>query len=426
MNVVVVGAGKMGLPLACQFAHKGADVTVCDVRHDAVDAINRGECSIDEPGVPELLADVHAAGRLRASTDTAAAAAEADVIVVIVPVLLTPDNDADLSIIESVSRQIAGRLRRGAMVSYETTLPVGTTRRLADILATGGLTPGRDFDVVFSPERVKSQFVLQHLTKNAKVVGGITPEAAARAATFYGAYLGAPVINVGSLEAAEMVKLAGMVYRDVAIALSNELARYAEGVGVDLHAILPAINTDGEAALLYPGIGVGGHCAPVYPYFVIRDAERRGIEPTLMRLGRRTNDDQAAWCVERLEHAGVTLRGREALVLGLGFRPQVKEHVCSSTFLIGEELRRRGSQPLVHDPLYTDDEIRHHGFTPFSLETDRLPQAVILSTAHRMYADLNFADLARRGVRAIVDGRAMWDPAAVRTAGIQYIGVGRP
>jgi nucleotide sugar dehydrogenase len=426
MNVVVVGAGKMGLPLACQFARRGASVTVCDVNPSVVAAINRGECSIDEPGIPELLADVFAQGRLQASTDTAAAAADAEVIVVIVPVLLTPDNDAELSIIEGVTRQIAPRLRPAAMVSYETTLPVGTARRLAKLLEFGGRVAGRDFDVVFSPERVKSQLVLDHLTKNAKVVGGITPQAAERAAEFYSRFLGAPTINVGTLEAAEMVKLAGMVYRDVNIALANEIARYAETVGVDLHSILPAINTDGEAALLYPGIGVGGHCAPVYPYFVIRDGERRGVETPITALSRKVNDDQAAWCGARLEREWQPVEGKDVLILGLGFRPQVKEHICSSSFLIGADLRSRGAHPLLDDPLYTDDEIRAHGFTPFRLDSAKLPPAIILSTAHRAYAGVDFGDLARRGVRAAVDGRALWQPEAVRHAGIQYIGVGRP
>jgi nucleotide sugar dehydrogenase len=426
MNVVVVGAGKMGLPLACQFAHNGACVTVCDVRLSVVDAINRGECPIDEPGIPELLSEAVGMRRLKASTDTSAAASQAEAIIVIVPVLLTRENDADLSVIESVSRQIASGLRAGAMVSYETTLPVGTTRRLAAILSSNGLAAGRDFDLVFSPERVKSQLVLDHLTRNAKVVGGFTPQAAERAAAFYGRYLGAPVINVGSLEAAEMVKLAGMVYRDVNIAVANEIARYAEATGVDLHAILPAINTDGEAALLYPGIGVGGHCAPVYPYFVIRDAERRMVDTPLTRLARSTNDGQAAWCIERLERTWMPVKDRDVLILGLGFRPQVKEHTCSSSFLIGAELRKRGARPLLHDPLYSDDEIRGHGFAPFHLDAPELPAAMILSTAHDVYAKLDFHDLARRGVRVAVDGRALWQPDDVRSAGIAYIGVGRP
>lgn len=426
MNVAVIGAGKMGLPLACQFARRGATVLVCDVRREAVDAINRGACPIDEPGIPEVLADLVADKYLQATTDTSAAVRASDVVVVIVPVLLTPDRDADTSVIEAVSRQIAHSMRPGTMVAYETTLPVGRTRRLASILESGGLKAGEDFDLVFSPERVKSQLVLQRLTENAKIVGGINARAAERAAAFYHQYLGAPVINVGSLEAAELVKLAGMVYRDVNIALANELARYAETVGVDLFHILDAINTDGEANLLLPGIGVGGHCAPVYPYFVIRDSGRRGIPTRMTQLGRDINDAQAAWCLDRLERVWCPLRSCRALILGLGFRPQVKEHICSTAFLLRDELLRRGAEVLLHDPLYCDDEIRAHGFAPCALTEAALPEVLVLNTAHHVYAHLDFADLGRRGVRAVIDGRALWPPELARQAGITYVGVGRP
>jgi nucleotide sugar dehydrogenase len=426
VKIVVVGAGKMGLPLACQFAHRGADVTVCDIKQSIVDTINRGKCPIDEPGVNELLADVFIRGRLRASTDTTDATRKASVIVVIVPVLLTPGNDADVSAIESVSQQIAAGLQPGSLVSYETTLPVGTTRTLAKVLESSGLQAGLDFDVVFSPERVKSRLMLNHLTANSKVIGGLTPRAANRAVEFYTRYLGAPVINVGTLEAAELVKLAGMVYRDVNIALANEIARYAEAVGVDFHAILPAINSDGEAAMLCPGIGVGGHCAPVYPNFLIRDGERHGLEMPLTKWGRQINDMQAAWCIDRLERVWMPLQDRSALILGLGFRPQVKAHTCSTSFLIGAELRKRGAHVFLDDPLYTDQEICAHGFDPLPLSAVDLPPVVILSTAHSAYAGLDFRDLARRGVRVIVDGRALWPPQDVSEAGILYLGVGRP
>ncbi len=427
MNVSVIGAGKMGLPVACQFSRNGATVTACDVNTAVVEAINAGRCPIDEPGIPELLGELVRGGSLSATTDTPTAVRRSDVVVVLVPVLLTAEHDADTATIEAVTRAIAAGLRPGTLVSYETTLPVGTTRRLAALLAEGsGLRAGVDFDVAFSPERVKSQFVLERLTENVKVVGGLTPEAAARAEAFYGRYLGAPVRNVGTLEAAELVKLAGMVYRDVNIALANEMGRYAERVGVDLHAILDAVNSDGEAALLLPGIGVGGHCTPVYPYFLLRDAERRGMAAELTAVGRRINDAQACWALDRVEREWGPLAGAGVLVLGLGFRPEVKEHVSSTAFLLAPEAERRGARVLLDDPLYSDDELRAHGFTPGSLRDGQLPEVLILNTAHAAYGALDFASLAQRGVRVVFDGRALWSAAAVRAAGLVYIGVGRP
>lgn len=426
MNVVVVGAGKMGLPLAAQIAHNGARVVACDIRPEVVEAINRGQCPIDEPGVAALVEATVRGQHLSACTDVTAAAAQSDVVIVIVPVLLTPDRDADLSAIETVSWQITRGLHPGMMISYETTLPVGSCRRLVSILESSGLKAGTDFDVVFSPERVKSQLVLQNLTKNPKIVGGLTPQSAARGAAFYEKYLGAPVINVGSLEAAELVKLAGMLYRDVNIALANELARYAEAAGIDFLPVISAANTDGEAGLLLPGIGVGGHCTPVYPYFGIRDGQRRGTPLTLAERARQINDEQPRHMLDRLERTWGPLAGKKALILGLGFRPQVKEHIFSPAFQLGAELRRRKAAVQLHDPLYSAAEIDAHGFTPGSLEETPGAQVLILNTSHIAYADLNFSELADRGLQAVVDGRALWSPEVVRGAGLVYVGIARP
>ena len=425
-TVAVIGAGKMGLPLACAIAGNGATVTACDSSPRVVDAINGGKAQLDEPGVADVVAALVRERRLRATVDTAAAVAQSQVVIVIVPVLLTSAREADTSIIESVSAQIAEGMRAGTMVSYETTLPIGGTRRLLPILERGGLKAGEGFDLVFSPERVKSRLVLQGLARTPKVVGGFTPAAAERAARFYSEYLGAPVINVGTLEAAEMVKLAGMIYRDANIALANELAGYCEEVGLDVLDVIRAANTDGEANLLQPGIGVGGHCTPVYPYFAIHDARRRQAPLRLVEAGRQINEEQPAHAVARLERALGSLRGARALILGLAFRPLVKEHTCSPAFALRDALRSRGAEPLLHDPLYTPEEVRAAGFGPGSPDDAPLPEALVLNTAHPAYAQLDFRDMAGRGLKAVLDGRALWQPEAVRSAGLIYVGVGRP
>lgn len=420
MKVTVIGAGKMGLPLACVFASRGARVTVCDINRDVVDGINRGICPFDEPGVSELLASTVASGSLRATTDTATAVSASEVVVVLVPVLLTDDKQADLSMIDSIGETLSSSLRRGAMVSIETTLPVGGTRRLGAIVERGGLRAGADFDLAFSPERVKSRLVLRNLQVNPKVVGGITPEAAARAEEFYAKYLGAPVDNVGTLEAAEFVKLAGMVYRDVNIALANELAAYAEANGIDFGRVRAVANTDGEAAILLPGIGVGGHCTPVYPYFLINDAAALGLPANMALLGRQINDFQPIRALDRIESRMGSLEGRRVLVMGLGFRPDVKEHTCSPAFQVCAGLRERGAHATVCDPLYTDDELRSHGLEPGTVDG---AEVAILVTGHKAFIGL-LPTLASAGVRLVFDGRGFWSPTEAERAGLGYIGVG--
>jgi nucleotide sugar dehydrogenase len=175
MNISVVGGGRMGLPLACMFAKHGATVTVCDIDAAIVAAIVAGACPYEEPGLPELIARLHEARRLDATTDTATAASESDVIVVIVPAHLTADRDIDFSILEQASADIGKGLRAGALVIYETTVAVGGTRRcLIPVLEQhSGLKAGEDFLVAFSPERVKANLVLNRLETTPKVVGGL-------------------------------------------------------------------------------------------------------------------------------------------------------------------------------------------------------------------------------------------------------------
>jgi nucleotide sugar dehydrogenase len=424
-TVALIGAGKMGLPLACQLAAGGARVIACDLNRAVVDAINQGRMLFEEPGVDALLQQMHQAGRISATTDLSDGMRQADVVIVLIPVLLSREKNADLGGMEAVTRKMAAGLRPGMMVSYETTLPVGTTRNLLrPILETSGLRAGVDFDLIFSPERVKSRHVLEHLTKVPKIVGGVSARSAARGAEFYGRYLGAPTLNVETLEAAELAKLAGMVYRDVNIALANELANYAESVGVDFAAVRAAANTDGESFLLLPGIGVGGHCTPVYPYFVLRDAVARHIPVTLAEAGRTINDGQAARALDRAAALGARLDGNDVLILGLGFRPKVKEHTLSSAFLIAEAARTRGARVWLHDPLYSAAEIAGLGFEAWDWNSTTLPAVIVLNTAHPEYLNPPFASWYQRGARYLVDGRNTWDPDAAAAAGLFYVASG--
>lgn len=422
MNITVIGGGKMGLPIACQFATSGGNVTVCDTNASLVETINAGVCPFEEPGLAEKLHSAINSATLKASTNCVQSVKEANVVIVIVPVLLTANFEADTRIIESVTDDIARGLQPGSMVVYETTLPVGTTRRLARLLEGGGLKAGVDFDLVFSPERVKSRQLFDRLTQNPKVVGGLTEQAELRAADFHQRYLGAPVIRVGSLEAAEMVKLSGMIYRDVNIALANELAFYCESLGLDAVSIFNAANTDEETALLFPGIGVGGHCTPVYPHFLLRDAERRGIPVSLTELGRLSNDAQPANVVNQIERVWQPLRGKQVTILGLAFRPGVKESQCSPAFRLKQELSLRGAIVGLHDPLYSDDEIRLAGFTPATVDG---ASVLVLNTAHEQYRQLDFNALKAKGLELFVDGRNYFDVKSIRQAGVSYLGIGR-
>jgi nucleotide sugar dehydrogenase len=353
-----------------------------------------------------------------------ASVAGSDAVIVLVPALLTSERQIDWSNLLNASDAIAKGLRQGMLVSYETTVPVGGCRDvLVPALERSGLRAGSDFHVVFSPERVKSRQVFARLRDTPKVVGGIDTASAAAGEEFYARWLGAPVINVGSLEAAEFVKLAGMAYRDANIAIANELATLAEEFGLDIRPLLGAANTDGETHLLEPGIGVGGHCTPVYPYFLINGADRLGVGTELLALARTINEQQPRRHMQRLAAALGGLGDRRVHILGLAFRPQIREDAYSPAFSLQRELIESGAIVTIEDPLYSAAEIGAKGFVASRVDASRI-DAVVLNTAHPEFASPDFAGWASAGVKAVVDGRALWSQDEVEAAGLIFIGIG--
>ena len=424
MNITVVGGGRMGLPLASVFGKHGASVTVCDIDEKLVQSIDAGRCPYEEPGLAALIGELHRAKRLRATTCTVDAVAESDATVVIVPAHLTPARDIDLRHLLSASGDVGRGLRRGALVTYETTVTVGATRSrlVPELERFSGMVAGRDFHVAYSPERVKSNLVLAHLETTPKIVGALDACSLERAAVMYGRYLGAPVNEVGSLEAAEACKLVGMLYRDVNIALANELAAFCVRVGVDFERARAAANSDGESCLLVPGIGVGGHCTPVYPYFVTHESRRLGLPQRLSEAAREINDAQPATQLQRVDRAWRSLHGQRVHLLGLGFRPDVKVDTFSPAYALRAELDRLGAVVSIEDPHYDDDELLRAGFTPGTASQAAL---IVLNTAHRCFAQPDFRAWRRAGVEAVLDGRNFWDQTQAEAAGLAYFGIGR-
>jgi nucleotide sugar dehydrogenase len=425
MKLAVIGCGKMGLPIAIQAAKMGWSVIGVDINHRVVDMINKGLSSINEPGIKDLLKTVVKNKKLIATTKIEDAISSVNVVIVIVPVLITNNYKADLRIIKMVSEQIGKNLKKGTIVSFETTLPVGTTRNiLCPLLEKNGKKAGKDFYLVFSPERVKSLNIMKKLQEIPKVVGGYDKKSVNEGIKFYRSIIKAEIINAGTLEAAEMVKLAGMVYRDINIAIVNEMAMYCDSIGVNIENIIRMANTNGEAHLLQPGIGVGGHCTPIYPYFLINDAEKKGLSQTLAKQARKINDNQSEYMVQKLKRYIKNNSNFNVLILGLGFRPDVKEDIKSPAFLVDAALKSLGVNRFLYDPLYSKEEIEKLGFNYLNLKTKYKIDAIILVTAHTIFADLDWDTLKKNGLKIFIDGRNYFNRNMIEEKDIMYIGIG--
>lgn len=421
-RVAVVGAGKMGLPLCAQFASHGWDVTAVDVQRSVVDSINRGESHVgDEPGVAELVGSAHAAGRLRATLDAAEAARQADVVVLIVPVMLDDLQEPDYRYMDAAVASILPGLHAGQLVIFETTLPVGDTRgRFVPRLEhAAGLRADVDLFVAFSPERLYSGAALRNLATYPKLVGGIGPASTDRAARFYASVLDTEVVAMSSAEAAEFSKLADTTYRDVNIALANEFARYADRVGVDIQEVIEAANSQPYSHIHQPGLGVGGHCIPVYPHFLLS----RAPEMELVGLSRRANDGQVGVAIRAIQKSLGSIEDLPVLVLGVTYRHGVKELAYTRAIPLIERLAFHGAKVSAYDPLLSDSEIAATGATPYRWGDRSDARAIVTQTGDPLFATIDFSLFP--DLRILFDGRNSLRSLNL-PEGVDYHGVGVP
>ncbi len=425
LTISVVGLGKIGLPLAAQFASKGHRVVGCDVSPEVVESVNAGRSHVlEEPGLAERVAEAVAQGRLSATLDTPGAVARSNVVVVVVPLMVDEHKHLDFRHLDAATRAVAQGLQPETLVVFETTLPVGTTRgRLARQLEdASGLVVGRDIFLAFSPERVYSGRIFEDLRKYPKVVGGVDPESTRRAVAFYRAVLGAEVRQVADADTAEFTKLAETTYRDANFGLANELALYASARNINAVEAFEVANLQPFSHLHSPNIGIGGHCIPVYPHFLLADANPD--ELAMVRVARRTNDGMAEVALRQLEQVLGTLRGQRVLLLGLSYRENVKELAFSTATPLSRALRERGADVLGHDPLFRRNEVAHLGIEVADLTRPLKVDAVIIQAYHDVYRDLDWTQF--RGLRAVYDGRGQLNPARLNGTRAVYLAVGMP
>ncbi len=431
--VAVVGLGKIGLPLAVQYAQHGWYVLGCDINPHVVETINLGQSPVHEE--PGLIAGVDAMvsrGLLHATLDMTEAVRQAKVVVVIVPVSINAQYDVDFQTIDVVTAAIGAGLQPGTLVIYETTLPVGTTaQRCASILErTAKLQAGVDFLLAYSPERVSSGSIFRDLRIYPKVVGGIDEKSTSAAVAFYRSVLDAPIISMASTDEAEFVKLIEATYRDVNIALANEYACFADAYGLDVAAAIAAANTQPYSHIHSPGVGVGGHCIPVYPYFLLKGLEEPALQTqnvgahmlTLLRSARHVNDAMAEYAVNRIEAITGSLAHQSVLVLGIAYRGNVRAVAFTSAQLLQHALLARGASVYVDDPLFSAAELSELGYTPLPAKHEHEICAIVLQADHSNYRTLDFSRFAH--CRVVMDGRRALCPQYIESLGMQYIAIG--
>ncbi len=427
--VAVIGLGRLGLPRVVQFASRGWRVLGCDLNPRVVECLNGGLLPIcEEPELENELPGLLERGLFTATVNIGEAVARAKVIVVMVPARLDEHQQVDFQDLDATTEVIGQALQPGSLVCYEATLPVGTTQgRLRAMLEScSGLDASQEFFLAYSPERTLLGHGLHDLRTYPKIVGGIDLRSTWAAVAFYRSVLPVEILTLASAAEAEFTRLIELTYQDVNIALANEFACYADEHGLDVMAAIAAANTSPAAHILQPGVGVGGHALPVYPYFLINDTppgdpgEFQHLR--MPRVARQINDGMAEYAVQRIEAAAGSLWRRSVLLLGVACRAETRETTLSSAYLLQTALWRRGATVYVDDPLYTPAELHTLGFQPLPPGRENEIDAMILQMAHRAYQNFDFRKFPR--CRVILDGRYGLLRERAEDAGIRYMALG--
>ncbi|MFC4438077.1 MULTISPECIES: nucleotide sugar dehydrogenase [Natrialbaceae] len=416
--VAVYGLGKMGLPLAGVYAETTGNVTGVDIDPTVVEAVNDGESHVvGEPGLGDLVAEQVERGRFEATTDGSAAAEDARIHVIIVPTLLSEDHEPDLTTVESVVEDIAAGLSPGDLVVAESTLPPGSCRDvlLPHLCQESGLERG-EFGLAFCPERTKSGKALRDIRgQYPKVVGGVDAESTRAVGIVYDELSSNEIHTVSDATTAEAVKVFEGVYRDVNIALANELGRLADELGISVREAIDTANGLSVCQLHEPGPGVGGHCIPYYPHFLLSRLD----EPMpVMQTSRDLNDRMPSVVVDRLadelEAVGTDLADASVVVLGVTYRPGVEETRASPALGVIDALSAAGADVAAVDPLVDPAE---YGARPVSLEElpDESFDGAIVVTPHQEFDGIPWGQLEPM---IVVDGRDALDLSG--TAHRQY------
>lgn len=438
ITIAVYGLGKLGLPLAVTYANFGLNVIGVDINEKIVNLVNKGKSHlVNEPGIDEGISKNVKIGRLRATTDGVAAAKQADIMVSIVPTLIDETNRPNLKYMMASVESIAKGLEKGDIVLIESTLPPGTTEGpiKATLERISGLKAGIDFGLAYSPERTSSGQTIKDIVENyPKIIGGINSKSATAIAAIYSVIAEKGVIVVRDLRTAEAVKVFEGVYRDVNIALASEFALLAEKINVDVIEAINAANSQPYSHIHIPGAGVGGHCIPLYPHFLIDVAAKHGISLQITQLARQLNEKMPIHMVDlvadALNECEKPIKNSKIGILGLTFRGDVKATYHAPAHPIIKLLKAKGAKILAHDPLLSKEEIEKEFKVSSAESLEELfhgTDCIIVVTAHSVYKKTNFDpyfELMRKPA-AIVDGRHLFSPDTIISKGLIFRGVGR-
>lgn len=418
-TVCIIGLGYVGLPLACLCAKKGYTTWGYDVDTTKVNRINQKKCPFNDERLQKELKTL-AADSFKATSDPSIIR-QCDTVIVCVPTPVDEKHMPDLAYVESAATTVAKHLKKGALVIVESTIYPGTCEEIVLPLLKKYWTTN-DFFLAHCPERIDPGNKQWNVENIPRVVGGLNAESTTKAAAFYRSILTSAVTELSSIKAAEAVKIMENTFRDVNIAFINEMAMSFDKLNIDILEVIKGANTKPFAFMPhYPGTGVGGHCIPVDPYYLIEKAKHSGFEHKFLSLAREINNNMPLYTVTRLEEAlaaaNKKVKGLSVAVLGLAYKANVDDTRESPSYKIIDILKKRGATVLAYDPYVPQQNTKEK-----VNDTLDNADAVIIATDHKEFKEM---PLERLKGKIVIDGKNCLDKEKVKKMCISYRGIGR-
>jgi UDP-N-acetyl-D-mannosaminuronic acid dehydrogenase len=410
-KICVIGLGYIGMPTACMLANCGYEVIGVDINDDIVNLLNSGEVHINEEGLKKLFHKVVGKKSIKISKNVE----EADVFIIAVPTPLNEENKADLSYIINATYGVKDCIKSGDLVILESTSPPGTTRVIVGniIEENTNLKSGKDFYLAHCPERVMPGKVLYELVNNARIIGGINKESAKKAKEVYEKFVEGE-IKLTTLETAEIAKLAENSYRNVNIAFSNELSLICSEYNVDVWDVIEFANKHPRVNILNPGPGVGGHCIPIDPLFLLDNISRKD---TLIEKSRIVNKSMPFIISKKILEIIKEYKNPKVTLFGLSYKENVGDIRESPSIDIYNELFSKGVNVSIFDPI-----VKGHKYKADSLEESlKNSDLLLLLTAHDIFKKINLdyiSSLMRNKI--IFDTRNFFSKSLLKRYGFKY------
>lgn len=383
MKAVVVGIGYIGLPTSAVLAEHGVDVVGVDVNTEVVEALNRAELTIEEPGLPELVKKVVGNGKLRAALQPE----KADAFIIAVPTPMNKDKSPNMDYVREATKAILPYLEKGNMLILESTsAPLTVTDIMAPMVRERGFTIGEDIYLAHSPERVIPGHVLKELISNDRIIGGFDPVSSQKVADFYKIFVRGEIYQTDSTTA-EMCKLTENTFRGMNIAIANQLALISEKLGMNVWELIELANKHPRVNILQPGPGVGGHCIAIDPWFIVDSAMQ---EAQLIKSSMELNESMPYRQFEKIRTLLGSLKGKKITFLGMSFKPDIDDYRESPILKMIDLLEEiEGIELSIYDP-----HIKHYEhLAPTAEEAFKNSDLVILAVQHSEFKKLDYKSL---------------------------------